>query len=87
MSGLNSVRSAKAPHAEADRHALGVGVGHEPVIFWLTDPMAHVTGADLYRNETRNDVGCDTQSGIARGQFLAAMTSTHGFEPMLVSVE
>ena len=48
----------KSRHAETDRHALGVSAGHEPVIFWLTDRIAHVTAVDLYGNETWSDVGC-----------------------------
>ena len=32
--------------------ALGVGAGHEPVIFWLADRIGLVTATDLYGNET-----------------------------------
>ncbi len=35
-----------------DARALGVGAGHEPVIFWLADQIGHVTATDLYGNET-----------------------------------
>ena len=31
--------------------ALGVGAGHEPVLFYLADRIASVTGLDLYGNE------------------------------------
>ena len=34
-----------------DARGLGVGAGHEPVIFWLADRVAHVTATDLYGNE------------------------------------
>jgi ubiquinone/menaquinone biosynthesis C-methylase UbiE len=32
--------------------ALGVGAGHEPVIFYLADRIKHVTATDLYGNAT-----------------------------------
>lgn len=35
-----------------DARALGVGAGREPVIFWLSDRIEHVTATDLYGNET-----------------------------------
>lgn len=31
--------------------ALGVGAGHEPLLFYLADRVAHVIGTDLYGNE------------------------------------
>lgn len=34
-----------------DARALGVGAGHEAVIFWLADHISHVTATDLYGNE------------------------------------
>jgi SAM-dependent methyltransferase len=34
-----------------EARGLGVGAGHEPVIFWLADRVAHVTATDLYGNE------------------------------------
>jgi len=33
-----------------EARGLGVGAGHEPVIFWLADRVAHVTATDLYGN-------------------------------------
>lgn len=38
---------------------LGVGAGHEPILYYLTDHIAEVTGIDLYGNEnwTNNAVG------------------------------
>ena len=39
--------------------ALGVGVGHEPVLYYLTDQIREVVGTDLYGNDawTNNAVG------------------------------
>jgi SAM-dependent methyltransferase len=34
-----------------DARALGVGVGREPVLFYLADRVGRVTGTDLYGNE------------------------------------
>jgi SAM-dependent methyltransferase len=36
----------------SDAKALGVGAGHEPVIFWLADRIGLVIATDLYGNET-----------------------------------
>jgi len=36
---------------QPDARALGVGAGHEPVIFWLADRIACVVATDLYGNE------------------------------------
>lgn len=38
---------------------LGVGAGHEPILYYLSDHIAQVTGTDLYGNQdwTDNDVG------------------------------
>jgi SAM-dependent methyltransferase len=35
----------------SDAKALGVGAGHEPVIFWLSDRIGLVIATDLYGNE------------------------------------
>jgi SAM-dependent methyltransferase len=40
-----------------EAQALGVGAGHEPVIFWLSDHIAHVVATDLYGNETWSTSG------------------------------
>ena len=39
--------------------ALGVGAGHEPVLYYLTDRIREVVGTDLYGNDawTNNAVG------------------------------
>jgi SAM-dependent methyltransferase len=41
------------PHARA----VGVGAGHEPVIFWLADRIDLVTATDLYGNDTWSKSG------------------------------
>jgi SAM-dependent methyltransferase len=48
-----------------DARALGVGAGHEPVIFWLADQIGHVTATDLYGNETwENSPGAEGSAGV-----------------------
>jgi glycosyltransferase involved in cell wall biosynthesis/SAM-dependent methyltransferase len=39
-----------------DAKALGVGAGHEPLLFYLADRLASVTGTDLYGNEQWSQV-------------------------------
>jgi len=42
-----------------DAKALGVGAGHEPILYYLSDRVAEVVGTDLYGNDewTDNAVG------------------------------
>ena len=48
-----------------DARALGVGAGHEPVIFWLADRVAHVTATDLYGNEDwQNSPGAEGSAEV-----------------------
>ncbi len=48
-----------------DARALGVGAGHEPVIFWLADTIAHVTATDLYGNEEwQNSPGAEGSAEV-----------------------
>jgi len=40
-----------------DAKALGVGAGHEPLLFYFPDRLASVVGTDLYGNETWSQKG------------------------------
>ncbi|CCK79578.1 class I SAM-dependent methyltransferase [Desulfobacula toluolica] len=44
---------------DAKAKGLGVGAGHEPILYYLADHIAEVTGTDLYGNEnwTNNAIG------------------------------
>lgn len=50
--GLHQL-GAVAPHATA----LGVGAGHEPLLFYFADRVAKVCGTDLYGNDTWTRAG------------------------------
>ena len=48
-----------------DARALGVGAGHEPVIFWLAEQIGQVTATDLYGNETwENSPGAEGSAKV-----------------------